>query len=613
MKKVFIFILISFFVFCNNVDAYSRAPIDITTMSITELQDAMEKGYITSELLVSLYLERINEYDGMFNSIRELNPSAIDEAKKLDAERKLDNVKGPLHGIPILVKTNIDIKGIATTAGTKSLSDNYPNENAYVIQKLVDAGAIILGSTNMSELAFSASNSYSSYGYVRNVFNTDYTSYGSSGGSAVSVAAAFAAASLGTDTNSSVRVPAAGAGLVGMRPTIGLVSRSGVIPYDVERDTVGVLSKTVSDNALILSVISGEDKNDSYTKNAVAYDYNTYSGDSDLENITIGVILPFIKGSENASIPVNQLTDPVIYELIEKSIISLENTGANIVYLDEFLTFKNYSIASSTQAGITMCDGFNEYIKGTTGSIRSFEELAKSKGHIYSLSGYVAGCDGGYQDKSVRDEKKGSYREDVDKIFNDNGLDVIVYPTLKNLVFQYNETGIVSPSSSLSSVIGYPSITVPMGIASDGFSYGIEFLSKAFEEDKIYDVAAAFESTNGNKIINSNLTPSLYEVPEVVSELIVLYETGDFNNNELNDLQGEIEEYFRTYNDNEKYIEDAQNFITRYDELKKQSVKFKIINVLIFAVVVCFLSKIWKIVRRVFRKLKRRKKKVTRR
>ena len=218
-------------------------------MSLDELLDALDMGYLTSESLVNIFLERIEAYDKQFNSINQLNEHAVEQAKELDKERETGKLRGKFHGIPLLVKCNIDVYGIPTTAGVKDLADNNPMENSYVVQKVIDEGAIILGSTNMSELAFSAATSYSSYGYVKNVFNTKYTAYGSSGGAAVAVTAVFGAASLGTDTNSSVRLPAAGAGLVGMRPTLGLVSRTGVIPYDIERDTVGVLTRDVSDNA----------------------------------------------------------------------------------------------------------------------------------------------------------------------------------------------------------------------------------------------------------------------------------------------------------------------------------------------------------------------------
>ena len=536
MRKSLIIFAISLFFLFSNVSALTKAPVDVTTMSIYELLNAMDKGYLTSEDLVNIYLERIEAYDEMFNSINQINEHAIEQAKELDKERENGQLRGRLHGIPILVKCNIDVYGIPTTGGTKSLKDNYPKENAIVVQKLIEEGAIILGSTNMSELAFSAKNSYSSYDYVRNVFNTDYTPYGSSGGSAVAVTASFAAASLGTDTNSSVRLPAAGAGLVGIRPTMGLVDKSGVIPYDTERDTVGVISRDVSDNALLLSIIADSGTN--------------YSLDNaSLDGITIGVPTQYVKGNEKES-GVTGLTDEDIYKLVEESIKKLEQAGAKIVYLDQFVKSSNLTIASSTQSGITMCDGFNEYIKGTTGTIRNFEQLVKSSGHVYGLNGYLAGCNGKNQNLNVKAEKKETYRTYVQKYFEDYNLDVILYPTLKNKVFYYKDGSNISPGSSLGSVIGYPSITVPMGFV-DEFSYGIEFLGEKNGESVLYNVAVSYEEVNGNKIATSKLTPSLYVVPDSVTKLLKLYEEVLLTNSTMEKVTNwldDVEEFVGNYN-----------------------------------------------------------------
>ncbi|MGN1371869.1 MAG: amidase [Candidatus Coprovivens sp.] len=564
MRKYIIVFAISLFLLFGKVNALTKAPVDVTTMSISELLEALDKGYLTSETLVNIYLERIEAYDDMFNSINQLNEHALEQARELDLERQSGNIKGKLHGIPLLVKCNIDVYGMPTTAGTKSLIDNYPLDDSYVVEKLIDEGAIILGSTNMSELAFSAANSYSSYGYVRNVFNTSYTPYGSSGGSAVAVKAAFAAASLGTDTNSSVRLPASGAGLVGMRPTLGLVSRTGVIPYDIERDTVGVLSRNVSDNALILGIISGDDGVDEITKGVSTKNYDL--SNTSLKGVNIGVVMQYVKGSESGS-GITGLTDSDIYALLEKSIQELENAGANIIYLSDFVKNSNISIARTTYAGRTMCDNFNKYILGTTGKIRSFEQLASSSGHVQVLSGYLESCGTYTSGKSTRDAKKKIYRDYVSNYFDEYDLDVLLYPSLKNKVFKYNKTGNISPGSSLGSVIGYPSITVPMGYVGD-FSYGIEFLSKDFKEDVLYNVAFEFEKVNGNKVETSKLTPSLYEIPTTVLKLKELYEAALLSNSDIgivNEWMNETKSFFLNYNDIDNVEEKANELILKYD------------------------------------------------
>ena len=605
MKRYFILFFVSLFCFFSTVSALTKAPVDVTVMSISDLSNALDKGYITSEQLVSIYLERIEEYDEQFNAINQINPDALKQAKELDKERKEGNLRGKLHGIPIVVKSNIDVLGIATTAGAKTLKDNYPKQNSDVVQKLVDEGAIILASTNMSEFAFSAAQSNSSYGYVRNVFNRDYTPYGSSGGSAVATKAAFAAASLGTDTNSSVRLPAAGAGLVGMRPTLGLVSRDGVIPYDIERDTVGVLANNVSDNALLLGIINDK---------SLKYDLSKTS----LEGVTIGVATQYTKGSGKL-VGVTGSTDPDIYKLVEKSINELEDAGANIVYLDNFVKYSNLAIADSTLAGSTMCDGFNSYIKGTTGSIRSFQQLANSSGHIYSLAGYVSSCGRSQVYKSSRDSKKAEYRNYVDKVFKDNNIDVLLYPTLKNKVFEYNGYGNISPGSSLGSVIGYPSMTIPMGFVDD-FSYGLEILSLADNEQKIYNVALEYEKINNNKVSSSPLTPSLYNVPKSVSNLIELYEKEDVNDKEW---EKDVLKFFENYNKIEDVDKEASKLIENHEVVKikteKKNSRFKKIVIIFVVVAILYFFRniiikilriIIKTIRRVNRNIKKNKRQV---
>ena len=552
------YIVILFLLFPVTVNAYTKAVVDITSMSITVLKDALDKGYLTSELLVTLYLERIDAYNSKFNAIREINESALEEARKLDKEREEGNVRSILHGIPIVVKTNIDVEGLATTAGAKALSDNYPNEDAKVIQKLKDAGAIILASTNMSEFAFAASNSKSSYGNVRNAFHTSYTPYGSSGGSAVAVATSFAAASLGTDTNSSVRLPASAAGLVGLRPSIGLISTEGVIPYDILRDTVGILSKTVEDNAIILSIINEEEK--------------TYSPNLDsLEGVTIGVINSYLKG-EDSSIRVNSKTDLDIYNLATKKMELLKEAGANIVYIEELIDRYYYNIATSTMSGDSFCDGFNDYILNTTGTIRSFRSLINASGKIYSLNGYLGGCNGSWTyDLNTVTEKKEIFENHILDIFKEYDLDLIVYPTTKNKVFTLSSGSSASaPGSFLGSVIGYPSLTVPMGNI-DEFSYGLEFFSLKNEENLLYNVAYLFEQKNNLDITNSTLTPSLYEIPEYINELKKYYEQGV-------ELKEEMKNYFLNYSKNtdEENEEMALNLIEEYQKIEIRKKEEKI-------------------------------------
>lgn len=556
MKLLKYIILIIIFIMPIKVSAYEKSVIDITKMSIEDLSDAMDKGYITSELLVKLYLDRIDAYDSKFNAIREINNNAINEAKRLDEERRQGTVRSLLHGIPIVVKTNIDVKGIPTTAGAKALKDNYPNEDAEVIKKLRNAGAIILGSTNMSEFAFQASLSNSSYGNVKNAFNPLYSPNGSSGGSAVAVALSFSAASLGTDTNSSIRLPASAASLVGIRPTFGLLSNKGVIPYDIFRDTVGVMSKTVKDNALILSAINDK------------YNYNI-SKNFDLSSIKIGAINAYVDGIKNETGP-HTITDGDIKNLIHQKIDLLESNGANIVYIDKLLNNYYRNIASSTMTGISFCTGFNEYIENTRGKIRSFKDLVYSNGHIYGISGYLSGCTNNWKYSLPKtNAKKKEFENHVLEVMKENDVDIIIYPTIKAKLLKLNETrSLNAPGGSLSSVIGYPSLTVPMGFI-DNLPYGLEIFSTKNNEELLYNIANVFESLNNNEIITSPLAPTLYEIPEYILELKELYEF-NLNNKNFKDLNNRAKTYFLNYNQNEleKNEAEALNLIKEFKENK---------------------------------------------
>lgn len=576
IKTIFILILI----YPITVFASTAAVVDITNMSITDIADALDKGYLTSELLVTLYLERIEAYDDDFNAIRELNENALEEAAALDKEREEGHVRSILHGIPIVVKTNIDVAGLATTAGATALSDNYPLEDAEVIKKLKDAGAIILASTNMSEFAFAASNSLSSYGNVKNAFNTRYTPYGSSGGSAVAVAISFAAASLGTDTNSSVRLPASAAGLVGLRPSLNLISTDGVIPYDTLRDTVGILSKTVEDNAILLSIMNEEKK---------TYEANLES----LEGIKIGVINSYLKGS-SSSIRVNSKTDEDIYNLASAKLKLLEDAGAELIYINELLDSYYYNIATSTMSGDSFCDGFNNYITGTTGTIRSFRKLALSKGKIYSLNGYLSSCNNAWTyDLNKVLEKKEIFENHILEVFDSYDLDLIVYPTTKNKVFTLSSGSSASaPGSFLGSVISYPSITVPMGYINE-FPYGLEFFSLKNEENLLYSVADIFEEVNNLGLTNSPLAPSLYEIPDYIETLMTCYEA------EENELTTKAKEYFLNYSNKSEeeneieaniLIQEYQKLETKQNDLEKENDVLKVFIMILFTFI--FLSTI---------------------
>jgi len=546
MKKVvMLFILI--FSFISNVFATTLAPIDITTTDMTTLIEYLNQGIITSEQLINLYLERIETYNKTFNAILYVNENAIEEAKLIDQKRQNNESVGSLAGVPVIIKTNIDSTEFATTAGSKALSDNYPSEDAELIKLLKGEGAIILASANMSEFAFSAHNSYSSYGSVKNAYGTEYSSYGSSGGSAVALALSFGAIALGTDTNSSVRIPASAASLVGIRPTINNISTAGVIPYDTTRDVVGILSKTVEDNATLYSVLTNTEEND--------------ITNFDLSKITIGVPTELYIGSNNASLRVNQKTYQPITDLMQEKIDYLESQGATIVYLDKFITSTYYSTGQNTMAGFTFCEGFNSYIKDHNSKITSFQQLNNSNGRIYELSGYVSSCN--YKLTTNQLNQKQSYQDYVASIYETYDLDVIIYPTTKNELSKLNETTLNSPGSHIGSVIDYPSITVPLGTI-DNLPYGIEFLAQTNQEELLYKIAYQYEQST--TLITTSLAPNLYEIPASISTLVNSYQDLiNENKSTNNDLIEEIKTFFQDYNEIENLENNATILLDQID------------------------------------------------
>ena len=545
-----------FFIAITPISALTIAPVDVRVMDIKSLTRAMEIGLITSEQLVNIYLERIEKYNEEFNAINFINENAVKEARELDRKRREGNIKGLLHGIPIIVKANIDVVGLPTTAGARALEENMPKRDAEVVKRLRDAGAIIIASANMSEFGFSARDSRSSYGSVRNAWNHLYTPYGSSGGSSVSVALSFAAASLGTDTNSSIRIPVSAAYLVGFRPTFDLLSMRGIIPYDTTRDVVGPITKTVSDSAILMSVMGDID----YTRNI---------SENGLEGKVIGVATELHIGNNNALVVHNLRTYGPIIDLMSEKIEKMENAGATIVNIDRVITPHYFGIARNTMAGFTMCDGFTEYIKGTTGPIRSFRDLVNAPGKTQSLREHLNGCNQPVRN-SLRN-RRAEYERHITTIFEDNNLDALIYPTTKNKLMLLNSTDntLNSPGTNLPSVIGFPSVSMPLGFDSDNLPYGIEFLGRKGSEDILFQIISGYEALF-NEIKVTPLAPSLYEIPESVTILVENYKRIleiERPNRTTKNLIKDIKEYFANYESNENREIDAERLNNRYDRL----------------------------------------------
>lgn len=549
-KKIFILFLILIPI---NAFALTKAPIDITKETVTSLSKALNEEIITSEQLINIYLERINEYNAQYDALITINENAINEAKELDKERQNGNIKSSIHGIPIIVKDNIDVLGTATTAGSKALSDNYPNEDALIIQKLKDAGAIIIAKANMSKFAFYASSSSSDYGTVKNAYNLAYSSYGSSGGSAVSVALNFAPIAIGTDTNASVRLPAQAASLIGYRPTLGLISRTGIIPYDPERDTPGIIGKTIEDILTITNIIKGKDENDDKT-----YDSETLKiSEINPQNITLGISETFLNGSNENILSENKETNEEVKNLLTSALDKIKDSGITIKVIENYYTTTVDSDVAKSYSGYQFCDKFNEYILNHQGIIKTFEELAAL---TPGLEGYVEDCNS-KMNQSYKDELKENYKDYIEDIMKENNLDAIIYPSSKNKILELGTTGIINLSAHASSTINYPSITIPIGYDSDNLPYSLEIMTKTQNDEFLLSLA---NKINSLRLYESkNPLPSLYEVDEEVTKLIQKY---DKRYNKKNILF------------NKKWLKKVKNYFKDYQNIEKPETEAKKLN-----------------------------------
>ena len=320
--------------------------INLSELTISQIHSAYKKGEFTSYDLVAAYMDRINKFDEQINSISIINPNALALAKALDEEYKKTKVLRPLHGIPIIVKDNINTKGLATTAGALALKDFVHDYDAFVIEKLVKVGAIIIAKSNMAEWAFTPWHSFSStHGATLNPYNLEHVPAGSSGGTGASVAANFATIGLGTDTGNSIRGPSSHNSLVGFRTTLGLISRADIVPLNFRNDVVGPMCRSVEDATRVLEIMVGYDPNDPITKYSdgkVPQNYTQFLNKNGLKGARIGVLRELcenLNASSGLSVSTG-MADAEVKALFEKSILDMKAMGSFIV---DSLTIPDFS------------------------------------------------------------------------------------------------------------------------------------------------------------------------------------------------------------------------------------------------------------------------------
>ncbi|MFN2501746.1 MAG: amidase [Pyrinomonadaceae bacterium] len=487
---------------------------ELIEVTIPQLQTKLRSGQLTARQLTEMYLERIRQVDTKTRSVIEINPDALAIADQLDKERKKGKVRSMLHGIPILVKDNIDTADrMHTTAGSLAMIDAPPpKRDAFVVERLRKAGAVILGKTNLSEWAnFRGNRSISGWsgrgGQTNNPYFLDQNPCGSSSGSGVSVSANLAAGAVGTETNGSIICPANTNGVVGIKPTLGLISRSGIIPIAHTQDTAGPMTRTVADGAIMLGAMAGRDKQDLITSDAEkkgAKDYTEFLDPDGFKGARLGLVMQFVQGRTA------EQTKAYYQPFINK----MRNAGATLVDV----TFTpDYSKISTERLDVLKYEfkaNLNKYLAARGGKYKTLEDLIKFNDENKDKELPLFG-----QELFVDSQKKGDL---IDKAYTDalakvktaareEGIDAVLG--------KYKLDALVGPTSgatwAIAATAGYPYITVPLGLreiplplpaaggASPGMTMqatGMAFFGTAWSEPTLIKYAYAFEQKTRGRV-----------------------------------------------------------------------------------------------------------------
>ncbi len=490
-------------------------PFELEEITLAQLAEGFDTGRWTAESVTQLYLDRIEALDRKgprLNSVIETNPDALDIARQLDEERTARGPRGPLHGVPILLKDNIATADrMTTTAGSLALEGSIPPNDAFIAARLRDAGAVILGKTNLSEWAnFRSPRSSSGWsargGQSRNPYVLDRNPCGSSSGSGVAVSANLAAAAVGTETNGSVICPATTCGLVGIKPTLGLLSRSGIIPIAHSQDTAGPMARTVADAAALLAAMAAPDPSDPATAAAEGHahaDYTQFLDPAALEGARIGI--------SRDHFGFHPKVDPIIEHAIE----ALAAAGAEIVDPVVLANLDDMDTESRKVLFYEFKDDLNAYLEGlgpaapvsNLAGVVAFNEQHADRelphfGHEFLVmaeertliteAGYLEGLEAA---------KRLAGPEGIDKTMDEHQLDAILAPSggpawVTDLVNGDNHGG--GRSASPAAIAGYPNITVPAGFIS-GLPVGVSLFGRAWSEPKLIALAYAYEQATNHR------------------------------------------------------------------------------------------------------------------
>ncbi|GGD91527.1 amidase family protein [Paenibacillus nasutitermitis] len=474
-------------------------PFNPVEASIASIQDALKSGRLTSEELVELYLNRMEQYDDngpQLHSIIAVNEAAIELARGLDEERKKQGARGPLHGIPVILKDNFDTADMPTTGGSLALKDSTPSDDAYQVMKLKKAGAIILAKANLHEFAFGYTTSSSLGGQTLNPYNLERVPGGSSGGTGAAIAASFAAVGMGSDTGGSIRVPSSFNSLVGIRPTIGLTSRNGIMPLALTQDTGGPIARTVADAAAVLDATVGYDPNDETTASSIGHtpdSYLDYLNADGLQGARIGIVRE-VFGTDQE---VNAVMDNAIDELKQSGAILLDNVAIpNFAEINGFESLSNWEFKFQ----------FNDYLE-SLGSDRPYDTLSD----IISTGMFDSSIAQQLKDRNAKETLDDEAYKDIIlfrtklaqqavlRMMADHDLDALIFPTSAEQIVKIGGNQTIGNGFKLSSFTGYPTVTVPAGFTSDNMPVGMDFFGRPFSEPTLIKLAYSFEQNTHHR------------------------------------------------------------------------------------------------------------------
>lgn len=515
-SKLFLMALSLFFISCQTEESTKQKvkteEFKFNEITIAEIQKAYAEGTLTVTELTRAYINRIEEVDKngpAVNSIIMVNPDALEIAKQLDEELKNGKKRSPLHGIPVVLKDNIDTRDkMPCTAGSRALTGSFPLQDSYIVKKLREAGALILAKANLSEWAnFRGEMSSSGWsglgGQTKNPYVLSRNPCGSSSGSAVSVSANLTVLAIGTETNGSIVCPSSANGVVGIKPTVGLLSRSGIIPISFTQDTPGPMARTVTDAAICLGTMVGIDSLDAKTlasEGNFYTDYTQFLKTDGLKGKRIGLYKPAMGKHFKVD------------SLMNKTIEILKNEGAEVIEIDNIADSKA-GYHSFQVMLFEYKDGLNNYFKslGAKTAIKDLSELIEfNKTDSVELEFYnqvylemaqeKEGLDSEEYKTHLSEMLKLSRKEGIDKVMSEHNLDAFVAPTGSPAwkTDHVNGDHFMLASSSPAARAGYPNITVPMGFVEE-LPVGVSFFGKAWSEPVLIEIAYAYEQATKHR------------------------------------------------------------------------------------------------------------------